>query len=213
MKPANKGSDTLQSSNRPATPVRQKSDASQANNGFVPTPPKQTATPTTPKQAANSIPPQQAGAPTIQKPAAAAPQTNGSKPPLTRLPSVKNVDDVIHTETPEVTILVKATKDVSIKYEKQLGLVVDVQAIYRESIESLLDFIATDRLRRVPHRGSRWDKILRMAEHFAIRISLFQEAVGSMFSKGRETARIIWGSCRALLKVILPLSFCNALSH
>lgn len=101
----------------------------------------------------------------------------------------------------DISILVKSTTEVTTRYESQLKTVINVQKLIGNSVESVLDFIAADRLRRVPHRGSRWDKILRFAEHFAIRISLYQDAVGNMFPNSSDAARMIWGSSLALLKV------------
>ena len=125
------------------------------------------------------------------------------------VPTANGTKGMSRKETSEVTILVKSTEQVSFQYDSQLGSLVNVREIYGKSLESLLDFIATDRLRRVPHQGSRWDNILRMAEHFAIRISLYQEAVGGMFSRSSEAARMIWGSCWALLQVSLHLELWN----
>ena len=145
---------------------------------------------------AASTPPKQAGA---------TPQPIGSRPASSRVAST-NGGAIVTTstslsETSEVSILVKSTDEVSSKYQSQLSSVVNVQNLYSETLESFLDFIATDRLRRVPHQGSRWDKILRLAEHFAIRISHYEEAVRGMFSKSEKAAHIIWGSCRVLLQV------------
>ena len=193
---------------RPATPqsngvstlVKQNADAAHAN-GAASTPPKQAgATP-------QPTPPKQAGAtpqPTPPKQAGATPQPTGSRPASSRVASTNGAIVTTSTslsETSEVSILVKSTDEVSSKYQSQLSSVVNVQNLYSETLESFLDFIATDRLRRVPHQGSRWDKILRLAEHFAIRISHYEEAVRGMFSKSEEAAHIIWGSCRVLLQV------------
>lgn len=169
---------------RPATPqsngvstlVKQNADAAHAN-GVASPPPKQTA---------------------------ATPQPFGSRPASNRVASTNGAITTTSTslsETSEVSILVKSTDEVSSKYQSQLSSVLNVQDLYSETLESFLDFIATDRLRRVPHQGSRWDKILRMAEHFAIRISHYEEAIRGMFSKSEEAAHIIWGSCRVLLQV------------
>ena len=169
---------------RPATPqsngvstlVKQNADAAHANG-------------------AASTPPKQAGVP---------PQPIGSRPASSRVASTNGAivtTSTSQSETSEVSILVKSTDEVSSKYQSQLSSVVNVQNLYNETLESFLDFIATDRLRRVPHQGSRWDKILRLAEHFAIRISHYEEAVRGMFSKSEEAAHIIWGSCRVLLQV------------
>ncbi len=69
------------------------------------------------------------------------------------------------------------------------------------SMKSFYDFVAKDRLRRMPHKGSRWDKILRWAEYFAAQVSLYQESVGRFVPNSEETAVLLWASCRILLQV------------
>ena len=69
------------------------------------------------------------------------------------------------------------------------------------SIKSFFDFVANYRLRRMPHKGSRWDKILRWAEYFAAQVALFDESVGPFVSNSKETAQLLWASCRVLLEV------------
>lgn len=69
------------------------------------------------------------------------------------------------------------------------------------SMKSFFDFVANDRLRRMPHKGSRWDKILRWAEYFAAQVSLYHESVGPFVSNSEETAQLLWASCRILLQV------------
>jgi hypothetical protein len=131
-----------------------------------------------------------------------------SRPKNVRTPSHHTMKNDTYGNTgslnADITILVKSTTEVSTKYETQFKTMAHVQELTGDSVESVLDFIAADRLRRVPHRGSRWDRILRLAEHFAIRISLFQDAVGTMFSNSEEAARMIFASCRALLKAGQP---------
>ncbi|KAK4696787.1 hypothetical protein P7C71_g1188, partial [Lecanoromycetidae sp. Uapishka_2] len=156
------------------------------------------------------------GVPSPGKQAGEAPHTNGVTSTAQQVADTtrpKDVRTVSHhtvkpsangsdrASSPEISILVKSTTEVSTNYESKLRGVTNVQDLTGGSVESILDFIAADRLRRVPHIGSRWDRILRLAEHFSIRISLYQDAVGTMFSNSSDAARMIWGSCRALLKM------------
>ena len=69
------------------------------------------------------------------------------------------------------------------------------------SIRSFFDFVANYRLRRMPHKGSRWDKILRWAEYFAAQVSLYHESVRGFVTNSEETAQLLWASCRILLEV------------
>ncbi len=90
---------------------------------------------------------------------------------------------------------------VTAKYRQELTILSSGSLSQSESVDSFLDFVAADRLRRVPHRGSRWDKILRWAEYFAIQISILHESVGSFVPNSADSAQLIWACCRILLQV------------
>ena len=70
-----------------------------------------------------------------------------------------------------------------------------------QSMKSFFDFVANDRLRRMPHRGSRWDKILRWAEYFSAQVFVYHDVVGSFVPNSQEAAQLLWTSCRILLQV------------
>lgn len=72
------------------------------------------------------------------------------------------------------------------------------------SSESLFAFIAEERLRRMPHRGSRWDKILKWAEDFAKKLSLFEVTDDSFIPSSKEAVHLILASVQLLLTVGLP---------
>lgn len=65
----------------------------------------------------------------------------------------------------------------------------------------VLDFIASERLKRYPHPGSRYDKTLRWAEFFATQVHAFSQTVGEFILYSSEAAHIIYGSCMLLLQV------------
>lgn len=72
------------------------------------------------------------------------------------------------------------------------------------SSESLFAFIADERLRRMPHRGSRWDKILKWAEDFAKKLSLFEVTDDNFIPSSKEAVELILASLQLLLTVGLP---------
>lgn len=108
-------------------------------------------------------------------------------------------------ELPKSTVVGKTTTErpirITSKYYEQLFILTDGVPSKPESLDSFLDFVASDRLRRVPHRGSRWDKILRWAEYFAIQVSILHESVGTFVPNSTEAAQLIWQSCQILLQV------------
>ena len=57
----------------------------------------------------------------------------------------------------------------------------------------------------MPHRGSRWDKVLKWAEFFAIQMSGYEDAVRSFVPDSIEAAKLIWVACRVLLDVSMLL--------
>ncbi|KAK7743825.1 hypothetical protein SLS53_003844 [Cytospora paraplurivora] len=67
------------------------------------------------------------------------------------------------------------------------------------SSEDLLGFIAAERLRRMPARGSRWDKILKWAEDFAKKLSLFEVTGDQFIPSSNEAVELILASIQILL--------------
>lgn len=74
------------------------------------------------------------------------------------------------------------------------------------SSENLFGFIANERLRRMPARGSRWDKILKWAEDFAKKLSLFEVADENFIPSSKEAVELILASIQLLL-LVSPASF------
>ncbi|PSR87263.1 hypothetical protein BD289DRAFT_241997 [Coniella lustricola] len=67
------------------------------------------------------------------------------------------------------------------------------------SSENLFGFIAGERLKRMPARGSRWDKILKQAEDFAKKLSLFEVSDDSFIPSSKEAVTLILASVQLLL--------------
>ena len=70
-----------------------------------------------------------------------------------------------------------------------------------KEIGIVLDHIAAERLRRYPHPGSKYDKILRWAEVFAAQVYAFSETVSEFVLHSSEAAHLIFGSTLLLLQV------------
>ena len=78
---------------------------------------------------------------------------------------------------------------------------VDESFIHNMSIELFLDYVERQRLTYMPHRGSRWDKVLKWTEYFALQISSYAKAVESFVPDSDIAAKLMWIACRALLEV------------
>jgi hypothetical protein len=68
-------------------------------------------------------------------------------------------------------------------------------------VEIVLDYIAAERLGRYPHPGSKYDKVLRLAEQFVSQIATFSETVSEFVLASAEGAHLMFGSCLLLLQV------------
>lgn len=69
------------------------------------------------------------------------------------------------------------------------------------TIDSFLDYIESERLTHMPHHGSRWDKVLKWAEFYAVQIAGFQKAVSPFLQDSKSAAQLIWVASRLLLEV------------
>lgn len=75
------------------------------------------------------------------------------------------------------------------------------------SSENLFTFIANERLRRMPARGSRWDKILKWSEDFAKKLALFEVTEDSFIPSSKQAVELILASIQLLLMVSLDFPF------
>lgn len=66
---------------------------------------------------------------------------------------------------------------------------------------AVLDFIAAERLRCMPHSGSRYDKVLRWAEIFVLHVGGFAQSASEAVTSSYEATQQIWGSALLLLQV------------
>ncbi|KAG8528606.1 uncharacterized protein KY384_006293 [Bacidia gigantensis] len=72
-------------------------------------------------------------------------------------------------------------KQTMLTVQRKTMVDLEIQHSYFENttIEEFLEFITHERLTRLPHRGSLWDRILRSAEYFGLQISAYGNAVGA----------------------------------
>ena len=101
----------------------------------------------------------------------------------------------------KVTVLREITSKVTASCRRELGSSSADVLENATEVGVVLDYIATERLRCMPHSGSRYDKVLRWAESFAAQIDSFSHAVSDFAMYSAEAAHLIWGSCLLLLQV------------
>ena len=68
-------------------------------------------------------------------------------------------------------------------------------------VGAVLDFIAAERLRCMPHSGSRYDKVLRWAEIFVLHVAAFAQHCSEVVATSQEASQQVFGSTLLLLQV------------
>ena len=69
------------------------------------------------------------------------------------------------------------------------------------TVEGFLDFVASLRLRYMPHKGSKWDRVLQWAEFFASSVANYESCLQGSVIYSQDLSRSIWSSCRILLEL------------
>lgn len=67
-----------------------------------------------------------------------------------------------------------------------------------------IEWIRSERLATLPHKGSRWDKVLIRAQHFAEQLNGFDAAIRSFAIDSTTAAEMGYGHARLLLEVRSP---------
>ena len=87
---------------------------------------------------------------------------------------------------------------------KIIGSIDEVENSFYESMtfDSYLQFITHERLTRMPHRGSRWDRILKNAEFFGVQLAAFSEGVSSIVTGSDDALATGLANAKLLIEVI-----------
>jgi hypothetical protein len=105
------------------------------------------------------------------------------------------------TTTTVFHTLREVSTTVVVQCKKELGAKAEGVLTGTMSMDSLLEFIAAERLRSMPHQGSKWDMVLKWAESLARKVDAFAHAISKFTDQSWEAARLIWGGCWLLLQV------------
>ena len=108
-----------------------------------------------------------------------------------------------HTEIEKYTVIEEITPKLRMKIQRQLSSATEHKFSEGISIDIFLDYVAAERLRRMPKRGALWDKVLKWAEYFAGQVSIFQKSIDAFTPHSMESSQLVWASCRVLLQVYL----------
>jgi len=113
----------------------------------------------------------------------------------------------MYESTKDTYILRDTTTLITVRCKKEFTSKIDEILTGVPTCHAFLDFIATERLRSMPHKGSKWDKVLKWAESFSRRVDAYSHAISGFTPHSWESARLVWGCCRWLLLVRLPHIF------
>ncbi|KAL6713203.1 hypothetical protein ACLMJK_009324 [Lecanora helva] len=69
------------------------------------------------------------------------------------------------------------------------------------SLESFLQLISSERLSRMPHRASKWDRVMRVLEAVAVDISAVTSSSNAVSSTQADIASSIYAACSSLLRI------------
>ena len=107
----------------------------------------------------------------------------------------------------EVSIVSTTWKQSRQRVKAALGSDVDDGVFYDINIDAFMEYISTERLTNMPHRGGRWDKVLKCAEYFALQLAAYQELVHKFARDSESALRFALGCCRLLLDVSITFSW------
>lgn len=82
----------------------------------------------------------------------------------------------------------------------ELGVGVS-QSITNVSFINLIEAIRNERLATLPHKGSRWDRVLIRAQYFAEQLHHFDVAIQGFALDSSAAAELGYGHARLLLEV------------
>jgi hypothetical protein len=80
------------------------------------------------------------------------------------------------------------------------------QSVSNVSYVNFLEWIRSERLTTLPHKGSRWDKVLIRALYFAEQLHNFEQAIQSFALDSSAAASIGYAHAQLLLEVCYFLS-------
>lgn len=135
----------------------------------------------------------------IQKaPEAAPPARNGSNG-MTK-PAAAGSEEGLATPKPEhfirVTKVARKVKDLICRFDDY-----DEPFFKGVTLHSYLQYIADERLRSMPRRGSDWDRVLSTAQFFGLQIWYFAVKIDAFATECLESASAALAGCQVLLEV------------
>jgi hypothetical protein len=118
--------------------------------------------------------------------------------------TTKTEEQLHFTSDQQVTVLRESIIPIRRRFIAELQYV-DEQYIDGMSFDSFFEYIERERLTHMPHQGSRWDRVLKWAEFFALQVSRYERAIAPFVPSSKAASKLILAACRTLLEVYLTL--------
>jgi len=99
------------------------------------------------------------------------------------------------------SVLRETIEKVSSSCRRDLDISSQKVVLDTTDVGMVLDYIAAERLRCMPHSGSRYDKVLRWAEIYVLHVAAFAQNASETVASSHEATQQIWGSVLLLLQV------------
>ena len=92
---------------------------------------------------------------------------------------------------------------------------VDGDFYEKMTFKTFLDFVTRERLTRMPHRGSTWDRVLKHAEYFGVQVQAYGESVSGFVRGSEQAICTALGNAKLLLEVcpLYRVSMADRLTH
>ncbi|OQE42062.1 hypothetical protein PENCOP_c004G08341 [Penicillium coprophilum] len=130
----------------------------------------------------------------------AAPASSGTKSSASNVVTSKRIVRQLSGSGYKVTVLQEKVQAVSQKCKTQLGLSSNAISKRSPNVDAFFDAVAAERLRWMPHDGSRLDCSLRWASRLAYAVDALRQSVGTFAPAANDAATLIWGFTILLLE-------------
>lgn len=104
------------------------------------------------------------------------------------------------------SVIRNSTKNSIASYRTELGSSAEQFFNSCRSVEAFYDAIAKIRLHQMPHDNSRWDKVLKWAEFFALQVQGYSDEVSKFADYADAAASLIWAGTLSLILARIALS-------
>lgn len=132
-----------------------------------------------------------------------SPPLNGSFQPARRHPSYTKRSNLGRPATTvQSTTVIHSVKEqyasVRQRSQRELGANVGLFA-FDTSYSGLSDWIKSERMARLPHKGGPWDRVLISVHYFAAQVNRLSEAIESFTPDCEAASNLVYGQCLLLL--------------